>query len=114
MPAVASSAGAARFICSSKRCRPCIFPLSAPSMTDVTPLMSSVLAVLGFIAVSLGDYPAAHAHLGRLAAGQGLDQPCVVRFLPDEIEALAALGETSLAEAHQRRLRTRGQALRRP
>ncbi len=76
--------------------------------------MSSVLAVLGFIAVSLGDYPAAHAHLGRLAAGQGLDQPCVVRFLPDEIEALAALGETSLAEAHQRRLRTRGQALRRP
>ena len=81
------------------------------------PLVSSVLAVLGFIAVSLGDYPAAHAHLDRLtrlATGAGLDQPGVVKFLPDEIEALAALGETSLAEAHLRRLHARGQALGRP
>ena len=81
------------------------------------PVTSSVLAVLGFIAVSLDDYPAAHAHLdrlARLAAGAGLDQPSVVKFLPDEIEALAALGETGLAEAHLRRLHTRGKALRGP
>jgi DNA-binding CsgD family transcriptional regulator len=80
-------------------------------------LMSSVLAVLGFIAVSLDDYTAAHAHLdrlARLAAGAGLDQPSVVKFLPDEIEALAALGQTSLAETHLRRLHARGQALGRP
>jgi DNA-binding CsgD family transcriptional regulator len=38
----------------------------------------------------------------------------VVKFLPDQIEALAALGETGLAEAHLRRLDARGRALRRP
>src|SRR6266700_3737752 len=81
------------------------------------PLASSALAVLGFIAVSLGDYPAAHRHLDRLTrlvTGGGLDQPGVVKFLPDEIEALAALGETSLAQAHLRRLHARGRALGRP
>jgi DNA-binding CsgD family transcriptional regulator len=81
------------------------------------PLMSSVLAVLGFIATSLGDYPAAHAHLdrlARLAAGAGLNQPSVVKFVPDEIEALAALGEIGLAGALLRRLHARGQALGRP
>ena len=45
---------------------------------------------------------------------RGPDQPSVVEFLPDEIEALAALGETGLAEAYLRRLHTRGQALRGP
>jgi len=78
------------------------------------PLRSSVLAVLGFLAVSLDDYPAAHAHLGGLPAGTGLDQPSVVKFLPDEIEALAALGETTLAGAHAQRLHSRGAALDRP
>jgi DNA-binding CsgD family transcriptional regulator/tetratricopeptide (TPR) repeat protein len=81
------------------------------------PLMSSVLAVLGFVATSLGDHPAARAHLdrlARLAPGAGLDQPSVVKFLPDEIEALAALGEIGLAEARLDRLQARGQALRRP
>ena len=91
--------------------------LGLAERTGNVPLMSTALAVLGFIAVSLDDYPAAHAHLGRLtrlAAGAGLDQPSVVKFLPDEIEALAALGETGLAEAYLRRLRARGQALRGP
>lgn len=81
------------------------------------PLTASALAVLGFAAVSRDDYPAAHAHLDRLArliAATGLDQPSVIRFLPDEIEALAALGETGLAEAHLRRLDARGRALDRP
>jgi DNA-binding CsgD family transcriptional regulator len=70
-----------------------------------------VLSVLGFIAVSLDDYPAAHAHLGRLATAQNLAQPGVVKFLPDEIEALAALGETGPARAHTARLQARGSAL---
>jgi len=75
-------------------------------------LRPAVLSVLGFIAVSLDDYPAAHAHLRCLATGQGgLAQPGVVKFLPDEIEALAALGETGLARAHTARLQARGTAL---
>jgi DNA-binding CsgD family transcriptional regulator len=77
-------------------------------------LGSGVRSVLGFIAVSLGDYPAAHAHLGPLATGHGLDQPSVVKFLPDEIEALAALGETGSARAHAARLHARGSTLGRP
>jgi DNA-binding CsgD family transcriptional regulator len=77
-------------------------------------LRSSVRAVLGFLALSLGDYPAADEHLGRLASGPGPDQPGVVRFLPDEIEALAALGQTGLAEAHASWLHARGTALDRP
>jgi DNA-binding CsgD family transcriptional regulator len=74
----------------------------------------AVRSVLGFIAVSVGDYPAAHAHLDGLAAGPGLHQPSVVKFLPDEIEALAALGETGLAHAYTARLHARGTALDRP
>lgn len=68
---------------------------------------SMVLSVLGFIAVSLDDAQDAHAHLGRLAdvaAGTGLGEPSVVKFLPDEIEALAALGEVDLAWAFTRQL----------
>jgi DNA-binding CsgD family transcriptional regulator len=78
---------------------------------------ASALAVLGFIALSRDDYPAAHGHLGRLAglsAGTGLDQPSVIRFLPDEIEVLAALGQTGPAQARLDRLHAGGQALGRP
>lgn len=74
-------------------------------------LRSGVVAVLGFIAVSLDDYPAAHTHLHLLASRPGPDHPGMVRFLPDEIEALAALGETGPAQAHAAWLHARGSAL---
>src|SRR5215469_12931339 len=80
-------------------------------------LRSSVLSVLGFIAVSLGDHQAAHAHLGdaaKAAVGAGLGEPCLVRFLPDEIEALAVLGEASLAGSYVQVLEERGSSLGRP
>jgi DNA-binding CsgD family transcriptional regulator len=60
--------------------------------TENVPVRSMVLSVLGFIAVSLDDAQAAHAHLGRLvyvASAVGLGEPSVLKFLPDEIEALA-------------------------
>jgi DNA-binding CsgD family transcriptional regulator len=85
--------------------------------TGNVPVRSLVLAVLGFIAVSLDDPGAAHAHLGRLAevdSAVGLGEPGVVKFLPDEIEALAALGDVDLARSFARRLEGQGRTLRRP
>ena len=70
-----------------------------------------VLSVLGFIALSLDDHQAAHSHLGPLAEATvafGLGEPGVVRFLPDEIEALAALGRIDRARSLTRQLEARG------
>lgn len=78
---------------------------------------SMVLAVLGFIAVSLDDAQAAHSHLGRVAdetAAAGLREPGVVKYLPDDIEALAALGEVDLAWSLTRKLESQGKSLGRP
>ena len=75
--------------------------------TGNVPVTTSLLSVLGFIELSLGDHQAAHEHLGRLAeevTRVGLGEPGVVRFLPDEIEALAALGEVGLAWEYTLRL----------
>jgi DNA-binding CsgD family transcriptional regulator len=77
------------------------------------PLITSVLSVLGFLALSLDDHLAAHGYLERLAAmtaGAGLGEPGVVKFLPDEIEALSALGETGRARAYTRQLQAAGAA----
>jgi DNA-binding CsgD family transcriptional regulator len=78
---------------------------------------SMVLSVLGFIAMSLDDVQAVHVHLGRLAdvaSAVGLGEPSVMKFLPDEIEALAALGEVDLAWSFTRQLEAQGKSLGRP
>ena len=46
------------------------------------------------------------------ATAFGLGEPGVVKFLPDEIEALAALGEVDLARSFTRQLEARGQVAR--
>src|SRR5262249_31326937 len=85
--------------------------------TGNVPLASQVSAVLGFIALSLDNYPATHSHLGRLAetnAAVGLGEPSVMKFLPDEVEALAALGEVDQARSLTRQLEAQGKSLARP
>jgi DNA-binding CsgD family transcriptional regulator len=85
--------------------------------TGNVPARSLALSVLGFIAVSLDDAQAAHDHLGRLAevaTATGLGEPSVVKFLPDEIEALTALGEVDLARSFTRQLERQGKTLGRP
>ena len=85
--------------------------------TGNVPARSMVLSVLGFIAVSLDDAQAAHAHLGSLAdeaTATGLGEPSVVKFLPDEIEALMALGEVDLARSFTQQLEDQGKSLGRP
>jgi len=82
--------------------------------TGNVPLTSLVVSVLGFLALSVNDYQAAHSRLAPLAeasAAGGLREPSVVKFLPNEIEALAALGEVDLARSLTRQLEERGKSL---
>jgi DNA-binding NarL/FixJ family response regulator len=72
------------------------------------------VAALGFLELSLGDPAAAHRYLGPLSeamVAMGLPEPGFARFLPDEIEALVALGELEAAAELLRLLEERGRAL---
>ena len=91
--------------------------LALAETTGNVPVRSMAVSVLGFVALSLDDYQTAHSHLGRLAeatAAAGLGEPSVVKFLPDEIEALVALGKVDLARSLTRQLEERGKSLGRP
>ena len=60
------------------------------------------LWALGFIELSLGNVKETHRLLWPLAEGvltTGLGDPGMLRFLPDEIEALVDLGETDRARS---------------
>ena len=64
-------------------------------------------SVLGFLELSLGNAAGAHdslAPLVDLAERMGLEEPGIFPFLPDEVEALVALGELDQAEALLERL----------
>jgi DNA-binding CsgD family transcriptional regulator/tetratricopeptide (TPR) repeat protein len=85
--------------------------------TGNVPVSTMAIAVLGFVALSLGDNQEADSHLRRLAdatAAVGLGEPSVVKFLPDEIEALAALGQVDLARSFTQHLQAQGKSLGRP
>ncbi len=61
------------------------------------------LWALGLAALSVGEYAEVDAALGPLAeqvAAMGTADPVLSMFLPDEIEALIALGELERAEAY--------------
>jgi DNA-binding CsgD family transcriptional regulator len=60
------------------------------------------LSALGFLELSLGNGDEAHRLLWPLAEGvldAGLEEPGVLRFLPDEIEALVVVGDTDKARS---------------
>ena len=80
--------------------------------TGNVPVMSMALSVLGFIALSLDDYRAAHLYYSRIA-DDGFGEPGVVKFLPDEIEALVALGEIGDARTLMSQLEAKGKWLQR-
>lgn len=57
---------------------------------------------LGFIELSRGNPAEAHRHLGPLQEtlmGAGIEEPGELRFLPDEVESLVALGRLEEARA---------------
>ena len=91
--------------------------LALCEQTGIVPVATQALSVLGFAALSLGDYQASAFHLDRLAeaiTAVGLGEPGVVRFLPDAIEALAALGQLERARSLAQQLEARGKSLGRP
>jgi DNA-binding NarL/FixJ family response regulator len=63
-------------------------------------LALQLTSVAGFLELSLGNLEAVHAMLGPTAqaiASMGLGEPGIVRWLPDEIEALVGLGDLRTA-----------------
>jgi DNA-binding CsgD family transcriptional regulator len=81
------------------------------------PVSVGVAAVLAFAALSTGDASTAHEILGPLAdvvLADGLGEPYSPADLPDEIEALVALGELEKASRLIGLLDERGRALDRP
>jgi DNA-binding CsgD family transcriptional regulator len=74
-------------------------------------------SVLGFMELSLGDARAAHVRLGPLVERRrraGVADPSLVRFVPNEIEALVELGLHDEAEAVLAWYEARARALDRP
>jgi DNA-binding CsgD family transcriptional regulator len=91
--------------------------LALCEQTGNVPFACAVLSVLGFAALSVGDYQAAVTHLDRLAEATtafGLGEPGVVRFLPDAIKTLAALGQIDRARSLAQQLEGCGESLGRP
>jgi DNA-binding CsgD family transcriptional regulator len=77
-------------------------PHSGPWFVD-----ARLEAVLGFLDLSLGDAKAAHNRLAPILAraeAGGFGEPTGLRCLPDEIEALVALGELDAAASLLERL----------
>ena len=88
--------------------------LTLCEQTGNVPLASQVLSVLGFVELSLDDHQAAVAHLNRLtevSTAFGLVEPGVVKFLPNQIESLAVLGQVDLARSLTEQLAAQGKSL---
>jgi DNA-binding CsgD family transcriptional regulator len=74
-------------------------------------------AALGFLELSLGDAAAAHRWLYpavQMTERMDLREPGAFPLVPDEVEALVALGELQTAERLAERLDEQGRALDRP
>jgi len=72
------------------------------------------LSALGFLEVSLGHPADAHTQLRPISEGlaaHGLGEPGVLRFVPDQIQALIELGELEQARGLVEALEERGRAL---
>jgi DNA-binding CsgD family transcriptional regulator len=74
-------------------------------------------AVLGFLELSLSDHERANEHLEpvvRYLERMGSVEPAIIPCLPDEAEALIALGQLGPAQALIERLEEQGRAVDRP
>jgi DNA-binding CsgD family transcriptional regulator len=75
------------------------------------------VTLLGFVELSAGDHDAVHRRLAPLAAQVPPDggfDPGLARFLPDEVEALVALGDNAAAGALLAPFEAQAAALDRP
>jgi DNA-binding CsgD family transcriptional regulator len=75
--------------------------LALAEQTGASVLVIQVLSVLGFLELSMGNAAEAHRLLERVievAPTLQLQDPSIVRWIPDEVEALVALGDTERAD----------------
>jgi DNA-binding CsgD family transcriptional regulator len=75
--------------------------MALAEQTGASVLLIQILCLLGFLELSLGNPREAHRLMGRVTdvlPTLRLKDPTIVRSLPDEIEALVALGDTEEAE----------------
>jgi DNA-binding CsgD family transcriptional regulator len=73
----------------------------AEAADEILPLVPN-LSVLGFLELSSGNPSEAHRYLSRaveLVEAMGVREPAYFRIVPDEVEALVALGQLDEAEA---------------
>ncbi len=80
------------------------------------PVAQQATAVLGFVELSRGNPAGADAFLGPLinaVIAFGLGEPGILRFLPDEVEALIALGDLDRARAALDPFEARAEAMER-
>jgi DNA-binding CsgD family transcriptional regulator len=73
----------------------------AEAADEMLPLIPN-LSVLGFVELSSGNHSEAHRYLSRaveLKEAMGVREPAYFRVVPDEVEALVALGRLDEAEA---------------
>ncbi|MGA9159764.1 MAG: AAA family ATPase [Actinomycetota bacterium] len=73
----------------------------AEAADEILPMVPN-LSVLGFLELSLGRASEAHAYLSRaleLKDAMGVREPAYFRIVPDEVEALVALGRLDEADA---------------
>jgi DNA-binding CsgD family transcriptional regulator len=90
-------------------------PLGVEIGTTVT--LSFAAALLGFVALSAGDAATAHRHLRPVCASlpaDGAFDPGYARFVPDDVEALVALGRLDDARRVLAPFADRAAALDRP
>lgn len=88
------------------------------SLSNDDPFFGSCCrAVLGFVELSVSNHEKAHEHLApavRYVERMGTAEPGVIPCVPDDIEALVALGRLDEAETLLERLEEQGRALDRP
>jgi DNA-binding CsgD family transcriptional regulator len=89
--------------------------LAAGTRSNSTTRLDWPVTILGFLAVSLGDYPVAlnalAPLLSRIEATPNSTELMVASFLPDAIEAMIQLGRHADAEPLIERLEHNGRAL---
>ena len=91
--------------------------LELAKRTGMEPAEGLNATALGFLELSVGNPAEVHRHLeaqAKVALEAGVREPAFVRFLPDEIEALIALGDLAQASTLAKHLRDRARAFRRP
>jgi DNA-binding CsgD family transcriptional regulator len=85
---------------STRRAGEAAFELS--EQTNAALVRSITAGALGHLALSLGEPADAHAYLGAIVAetrSRAIREPGEMRFFPDDIEALVALGQIEDAES---------------